>query len=353
MYYLKWLDDIVGVIDGDFNLKFTDANYNKLTKILSGGKGGLTRNEFAAFLADRVISRDRRDIDRVLFRLGLSGYDVFKIAVKTYAINPKDLFWITENKNEKMVDALGGSFEDIFKQAINGNGFTNSSPDGQNIKEYFISDGDFGIKKQRLHGLSTDAENEAAAYKLGLLLGVNICEARMLDGSSVFSKYEYDFTCEFLVHARNYFKDGEQSGHLYRDLVKKFPKLKAEIQKMLLFDFITRQEDRHLSNFAVIETPSDSRFYSLYDNGRCLFYSEPEEFVKAAAADIETYSTSFGEIGTYFDIVNDIKKETDIKNLINLDISENVIAEALTSAGLTGYRLDGAVKWIRECIGIL
>jgi hypothetical protein len=122
---------------------------------------------------------------------------------------------------------------------------------------------------------------------------------------------------------------------------------------MVLFDFITRQEDRHLSNFAVIETPSDSRFYGLYDNGRCLFYSEPKNFVRDAAVDIQTYSTSFGEIGTYFDIVRDIKNEADVSKLLNLEVAKEQIKEALSQAGITGYRLDGASLWICKCVEML
>jgi len=353
MYYLKWHDDIVGIIDNEFNVKFINPNLNKVVAIITDGKDSWDKKQLSEFLSDRIVSKDRRDIDKILFRLSMSDYDVIKIAVKTSAINPRDMLWIAKDKDDKMIDALGGSFENIFKQSINDEGVTNSSPDGQNIKEYFIADNSYGIKKQRLHGLSTDAENEVVVYNLGALLGVRVCKAWMLPDNSVFSKYEYDFTKEYLVHARAYFKDGERTGELYKDLIKKFPQFKADIQRMILLDFITRQDDRHLSNFAICEAADTSYFYSLYDNGRSLFHSENEKFISDSVADIEAYSTSFGEIGTYYDTVNDIMKDTDIRNLINLNISNKQAYAIIKGSGISDYRLDGSTEWICKCIEYL
>lgn len=40
------------------------------------------------------------------------------------------------------------------------------------------------------------------------------------------------------------------------------------------FDFITRQDDRHRSNVAVVHKDGIDYFYPLYDNGRSLFFED-------------------------------------------------------------------------------
>ena len=123
---------------------------------------------------------------------------------------------------------------------------------------------------------------------------------------------------------------------------------------MLVLDFITRQDDRHLSNIAVKVSNNVESFYPLYDNGRSLFYEDTEETVNNACNNIEMYSTNFGYSGTYYDYITDIANEgISFKNLVNLDIIDSEIEEILVSSGFTSYRLEGAKKWIRNCIEFL
>ena len=60
-----------------------------------------TSEQFAEFLYDRVVSRDRRDIERILFRCGLSRYDVMSIAEITRDIHDGALDWVL--KTHRMV----------------------------------------------------------------------------------------------------------------------------------------------------------------------------------------------------------------------------------------------------------
>jgi hypothetical protein len=63
-------------------------------------------NSSMIFSSERVVSRDRRDIERILFRCGLSSYDVLKIAEITRGIHPKDLLWIANSEDEKLETVL-------------------------------------------------------------------------------------------------------------------------------------------------------------------------------------------------------------------------------------------------------
>jgi len=344
--YLKWADQEVGTIYDHASVIFTHPDLNPVVSVITQNNASWSRYEYTEFLADRVISKDRRDIEKLLFRLGLIEYDIIKIAELTYAINPKDLFWIASSREMALRDAIKGTFTDIFRQSLNEKGSTVYSPDGQNVKNYAKSNGYFGINKKRLNNLMTDAESEVGVYKLGQLFGVAVCPAWFVDKDTIFSQFVYDFSREYLVHARRYFKDGERTGDMYRDLVMKFPNFKREINQMCLLDFITRQDDRHLSNIAIVTKGSEDRMYPLYDNGRSLFFDETKEIVEQAVMDIEGYSTTFGEIGTYYDVVQGIAKAEPIGNLINLNVSEKDILRALKDSRFKDYRLEGGLKWI-------
>lgn len=50
-----------------------------------------TSEQFSEFLSERIVNHDRRDIEKLLFRCGLSHYDVLRIADITSGIHPKDL----------------------------------------------------------------------------------------------------------------------------------------------------------------------------------------------------------------------------------------------------------------------
>lgn len=91
----------------------------------------------------------------------------------------------------------------------------------------------------------------------------------------MFSAFEYDFTCEYLVHMRRLF-DGPRGENELENLLAVRPQYADDLYCMIAFDFITRQDDRHLSNIAVLVTEGGESFYPLYDNGRSLFYEDTE-----------------------------------------------------------------------------
>jgi len=65
------------------------------------------------------------------------------------------------------------------------------------------------------------------------------------------------------------------------------------------------------------------------------------------------YSTTFGEIGTYYDVVVDIARTENIDSLINLNISERDIRQSLKDSGFKDYRLGDNYKWITGALNIL
>ena len=351
--YMKWDNDIIGVIDPENNVRFTEPQYNEIVALYTQGTSSWTPEQLSEFLSERVVSRDRRDIERILFRCGLSHYDVMRIAEITRGIHPKDLLWIANIQDEKRSDMITKVFDSVFHQKIDMAGDSIDTPEGYNIKRYGVFNGKYGIFKQRISPLTTDVESEVAVYLLAERLGVPCCPAVHTDANTVFSTFLYEYSKEYFVHFRRLFA-GARSDNEYQNLLSVRSQMRDDIARTILLDFITRQDDRHLSNIAIKVSGGAESFYPLYDNGRSLFYEDTEEMVQAAVTDPTAYATAFGYSGTYWDYVQEIAAESgSISELINLDISKNEISAILREAGFTGYRYDGALCWITKSLELL
>lgn len=357
--WLKWENEIIGTIDNTNAVVFTKPEYNEVVSLYTRGVTAWTPEQFSEFLSERVVSRDRRDIEKILFRCGLSHYDVLRIAEITRGIHPKDLLWVARTEDEQLDTVITDVFDSVFHQKIDLTGDSIDTPEGYNIKRYGVYNGQYGIYKQRISPLTTDVESEVAVYLLAKKLGVLCCPATRVDKDTVFSAFLYDFSKEYIVHFRRLF-DGARSDNEYRNLISVRPQYKDDIARMILLDFITRQDDRHLSNIAIKMSAESLRgsktesFYPLYDNGRSLFYEDTEEMVAQAVADPTGYATNFGYSGTYWDYVQEIAKECGgLTGLINLNVTKDEIANILKEAGFKSYRFDGALEWTVKTIQMI
>ena len=173
--FLKWDDKIIGVIDENNAVTFTEPEINKVVSMYTKGKLYWSPDEFNEFLAERIVSRDRRDIERILFRMGLSQYDVMRIAEITRGIHPKDLIWIAHSETERLDTVVTDVFSSVFLQRVDMTGDSVDTPEGVNIKRYGVMDGKYGIYKRRISPLTTDVESEIAVYLLAGKLGVPVC----------------------------------------------------------------------------------------------------------------------------------------------------------------------------------
>jgi len=351
--YLKWDNTVIGIIKKNNAVTFINPAFNEIVMLYTRGQIKWTPDEFIEFLTERTLSRDRRDIERILFRMGLSQYDVLRIAEITRGMHPKDLLWIAHSKNERIDTAMTDVFSSIFHQRIDMAGDSVDTPEGHNIKRYGVYNGRYGIYKKRISPLLTDVESEVAVSLLANELGIAVCPAIRIDDDTVFSTFLYDFSKEYIVHFRRLF-DGARSSDEYNNLINVRPQFTDDIARMILLDFITRQDDRHLSNMAIKISNGIESFYALYDNGRSLFYEDTEETVHRAVADPAGYATSFGYAGTYWDYVCEIaRKRKRLSDLINLNISKSTVRAILSEAQFTGYRFDGALEWILKTLELV
>jgi len=343
----------VAIIGKNNEVSFTAPLFNDVVTLYTQGRAEWSPEEFYEFLSERLVNRNRRDIEKLLFRMGLSQYDVLRIAEITRAIHPKDLLWIAESENEKLDTAMTGVFASVFHHRIDMAGDSVDSPEGFNIKRYGVYNGKYGIYKQRISPLFTDVESEIAVGLLGTKLGVPVCPAIRSDKDTVFSTFLYNFSKEYIVHFRRLF-NGERSENEYQNLIGVRPQYRDDIARMILLDFITRQDDRHLSNIAIKIGSDGESFYPLYDNGRSLFYEDTEDMVLNAVKDPVKHATSIGYSGTYRDYVQEIALERGgLRGLINCNISDYDVKAILNEAGFKGYRLDGALEWILKSLDII
>lgn len=147
--YLKWNDDVVGLVAPDLSVRFVEPRFNTTVGLYTHGQASWTPDQFLQFLSERIMSPARRDIERLLFRCGLSEYDVFKIADATRAINPRDELWLAPTPDASMAEAATEVFDAIFLQRTDAAGDSVDTPEGANVKRYGASQGAYGIVKQR------------------------------------------------------------------------------------------------------------------------------------------------------------------------------------------------------------
>lgn len=351
--WLKWGDEVIGEVDESFAVRFTRPELNRVVRSCTEGRDRWSRQEFTHFLEERIVSSSRRDIEKILRRCGLKEYDPLQIALFTRGISARDMLWIAESEEERFEDAITEVFTSVFLHHRDLQGDSVDTPEGQNVKRYGVFRGRYGIYKQRLSPVMTDVESELAVAALAQRLEIPCCPCFRVDEDTVFSEFCYDFTREHIIHFRQLIPAGRRDNELYA-LLSARPQYTADLARMVALDFLTRQDDRHLSNIAVKVRAEEESFYPLYDNGRSLFYEDTEETVRRACEDIPGFATAFGPYGSYYDhVVTLSEMGISFRKLLHLEIGDEEIRSILLESGFTGYRLEGGIGWICRCLDIL
>lgn len=139
-----------------------------------------------------------------------------------------------------------------------------------------LSDGKFGMVKKQVQPNRYDNINEILCFYLGKLFGVNVCEASQViyDGENdwVIQIYQYEYGSNQVIQCKNAFGiDNFNKQFNIKAIRNRFGDVAVDdFNRMIIFDTITRQTDRHIRNFQFYK----DRMYPLYDNGRCLFWDK-------------------------------------------------------------------------------
>lgn len=112
-------------------------------------------------------------------------------------------------------------------------------------------------------GNENDLINEVLYYKVGKILNIRVCKAILTQYNGkncIASIFEYDKKKDSYLSFKN-------TNKTLGDIRNSFCESdKLEFDKALILDYLLSQQDRHLSNLAIV----NGRFYPLFDNGECL-----------------------------------------------------------------------------------
>lgn len=223
-----------------------------------------------------------------------------------------------------------------------------------------ILDGElYYIKTGRLYyGMFSNLEPiaECIASGIGNLLGINVIDTKcsdveidnldMIKNQVATVSYTESFLNKDEVFYSIYKLEGD--GITYKDLVDKYSDYKEDLNKMIIFDFIINNSDRHLNNFGFI-LDSDSlevkRFNPIFDNGSSLLVDLSEEqLVEFDFKDIDEYSTCKPFINNHYrqlELIKDLPK-------INLDFGREEIESVVNefALDLTNLRISKIINLI-------
>ncbi|WP_027398698.1 HipA domain-containing protein [Anaerovorax odorimutans] len=195
------------------------------------------------------------------------------------------------------------------------------------------------LKVRGMDALGIEPIIEVIAYKLGVLLGLNIAEQRL--GVAKFKKTDKEYVSLVSI-SPDFVKDSEllelkDFAEVYdinenvsiEDLIKnkKIPTENEKLWSLMIFDYIIMNEDRHNQNIAWIYSEADEGSLSpIYDNGYSMLYDAVpkmcEDFKREAkncVCNASFYNDRFSYIETY---IQKIKERNNLEDFINLGISE-------------------------------
>lgn len=235
-----------------------------------------------------------------------------------------------------------------------------SDYEGSIIKYECTISGERGLFKERVSTQSKDHIMEQVCYELANVLGVNCCRTSCRKSQGIygsFSRYEVDNIDSIITFAR-VFNTIDLSADDFMNRCLMLTKSRVNdfiinIYKVILFDFITGQRDRHLENISIYSKDGKIGLYPLYDNGLCCFSTESND--NAIIFLRNGFYTS--RMGTDEEILNAILKYKNILNIknfksiinldnINYDILHRIIKHSDKYNQLPENRIEETIKFI-------
>lgn len=218
------------------------------------------------------------------------------------------------------------------------------------------------IKASKLNGKTfTNLEpiSEYLAYVIGKELGVDVVETSYKEIHLEATDGYREQDC--LV---SYTKDFKETGEKFLPAIalidtKNFSyenkyywltKFQEDVDRMIIFDFLIGNYDRHLNNFGVLvdQKKSSYRFTPLFDNGSSLLsnYSDLDlAELKPSEVDRDLRSKPFDS--DFYTQLSYVKK---LPRDLNLDIDMNVIKEAVNefSLDMKRYRRERIINFLER-----
>lgn len=179
-----------------------------------------------------------------------------------------------------------------------------------------------GMAKYTVTPSRNDNKNEVLAYELGKLFGVKVCRAKFgvykTDDNWVLSVFEYDIR-KLMSCKKAFGTDNFHNNFNVANIEKYFgEKAVDNFNRMVIFDTITFQEDRHISNFAFMNRD----MYPLYDNGRCLFWDKTDQLLDSMNKNDVISLMILNEHGYGFSYLDGVLGSANCRKLIKNNVTE-------------------------------
>lgn len=281
--YLKYHDITVGLLT-------VESNIPKQLEILRPDlffdkhiKNTIVGNELIEWIKDRVRPNAQVGLNKILKSLNIDDSGsmwYWELFLKTKGMNVKDRLWISENEFDNSPWDLLLTIDkeipevDLYKKYLNINkSYNNINLIGACEKSIVRVNGNLAIIKHSLQHNTYDGIAEELCYLIARSLGVNCAEAKYLGNGLSLSFIDENID---LIHADAFLNtDSRNIEVIYKNLVLKDidKRVRIDFLRMFLFDILTRQMDRNLTNFGFYKINSYVKLYRLYDNGLSLFSS--------------------------------------------------------------------------------
>lgn len=252
---------------------------------------------------NRNIPFTRSGFRDVLEKLNISNPQA--LLLRCYGLSLSDQYWIDpirENNNWKEINFFDNEFstdvgEILFGKELNNKNLNLSSPDNTSMgnlkKRWQIINGKRILLKGGSNPFRQEPYNEVVACKIAKTLGIDCIDYSIvnIDG------YPYSECEDFvdkntdLITAHQISKILKKENHdsAYSHFLRccfhyRIKDIVEHLSKMIVFDFIIANEDRHFNNFGFvrdINNLKDIKFAPLFDNGSSFGFDKIDEDIDA------------------------------------------------------------------------
>ena len=259
-------------------------------------KGRVNASNLVEWWNDRSIPLTRSGIKEVLEKLDITSSQA--LLIKCYGLSLSDQYWIKPKEqdiNWADINFFNNEFSDDVGELLLGGELKNknldlSSPDNTSVgnlkKRWKIANDKRILIKGGSNPFRQEPYNEVVAYQIAKALGIPHVPYSLLyiDGYPYSECEDFVSANEDLVPAYLINKALKKSNNdsSYTHLLKCADQLGIKgfedyINKLIVFDFIIANEDRHFNNFGVIRNSLSLEFVGpapIYDSGSSFGYNK-------------------------------------------------------------------------------
>ena len=265
-------------------------------------KGNIINSNIIEWWNDRSIPLSRSGIREVLEELNINSPQ--SLLLKCFGLSLSDQYWIKPKDKDikwEEINFFNNDFSDdigelLISGKINKKDIDLSSPDSTSVgnlkKRWKIVNGKRVLVKGGSNPFRQEPYNEVVASKILEVLDISHVSYSLLyiDGYPYsecedFIKENQDLVPAYLINKTLKKSNNDSSyTHILRCADKlNIPGFKEYIDKLIVFDFIIANEDRHFNNFGVIRDAKTLEFIGpapIFDSGSSFGYNKIDSDIK-------------------------------------------------------------------------